>query len=224
MNKLFIIAIVVIIHVELKAEIIYNNYPIDTSKTSVTIHHKYYTTEFDTVLYLPIVVKFWLTKDMFNCSEPYERTDNFKPDPKLPDYTDLEDDYEGTGYDRGHNMDAKDNECDLDGMNESFYYSNMCPQTTQLNRGKWKRLEEYCRELSSEYDSILIWCGSTPGNKKIKRITIPQYCWKIVYIIYIDSIIAFLMPNKKKLTGKFNDYIVSLEELENFTNIQFVKP
>jgi len=33
-------------------------------------------------------------------------------------------------------------------MLESFYLSNMCPQTPGLNRGQWKTLEEKIRDFT----------------------------------------------------------------------------
>jgi endonuclease G, mitochondrial len=41
-------------------------------------------------------------------------------------------------------------------MVESFYYSNVAPQLPSLNRGIWKKLEEYTRQLAKEYDSVLV--------------------------------------------------------------------
>jgi endonuclease G len=191
--------------------------------TAVTISHKFYTTEFDTTLYFPILVKYWLTKSMFTCSHPIARTDDFKPDPDLSDYTNLESSYAGSGYDRGHNMDAYDNRCEEEAEHESFYYSNMCPQTPGLNRGQWKALEEHCRTLAKSYDSILIWCGSIAGDKnnKIGKITVPISCWKILYIKSLDSTAAFNMPNDSKLSGTYKNYDIALDSLQSLTHIKF---
>ena len=53
-------------------------------------------------------------------------------------------------------MDAFDCGCDSVDMEESFYYSNVAPQSPALNRGIWKKLEEYTRKLANEYDSVLV--------------------------------------------------------------------
>ena len=127
---------------------------------TVTLKHTYYTSTFDTSKHIPIVVKWWLTKEMVSCSGRVQRTNKFTLDPKLPACTNLSRDYAGSGYDRGHNMSAEDNACSETGMKECFYFSNMCPQTPRLNRGIWKSLETYTRELARQNDSILVWCGS----------------------------------------------------------------
>jgi endonuclease G len=53
-------------------------------------------------------------------------------------------------------MDAFNRGCDSADMAESFYYSNVAPQSPALNRGIWKKLEEYTRKLANEYDSVLV--------------------------------------------------------------------
>jgi len=108
--------------------------PLDT----VTIYHKYYSTTFSKSKHFPVVVKYWLTKAMLDCEHRYKRSNKFKPDPSIPEYTNLNKDYKKSGYDRGHQMDAYDCGCDSIAMAESFYYSNVAPQVPTLNRGNWK--------------------------------------------------------------------------------------
>ena len=51
---------------------------------SVTVKNTYYSTTFDTTKRIPIVVKWWLTKKMLNCSNAVSRIGyEFAPDPKL---------------------------------------------------------------------------------------------------------------------------------------------
>ncbi len=69
-------------------------------------------------------------------------------------------------------------------MKESFYYSNMCPQTPKLNRGIWKKLENYTRGLVGEDDSVLVWCGSVAKSGRTigpDDVVVPDYCWKILF-------------------------------------------
>ena len=130
--------------------------PLDT----VTIYHKYYSTTFSKSKHFPVVVKYWLTKAMLDCDYRFKRINKFKPDTFISEFTNLDKDYKKSGYDRGHQMNAYDCACDSIAMEESFYYSNVAPQLPSLNRGIWKKLEEYNRKLAKEYDSILVWCGA----------------------------------------------------------------
>jgi len=190
----------------------------------VTIRHTYYTTVFSESKHIPVVVKWWLTKAMLDCPNPVPRTNNFQPDPQLPEYTDLDKDYKHSGYDRGHNMDALDNACDETGERESFYYSNMCPQTPKLNRGIWKSLETHCRNLSMEYDSLLIWCGSvaTSGNTiGPDEVAVPDYCWKIVYIKRTGKTHAYSFRNDESQANPLSAYEVSLDSVQHLSGLKF---
>ncbi len=195
------------------------------SQDLVTIKHKNYTTTFSKSLHYPVVVKYWITNAMFRCKTPIARTNNFRPDPELPDETNLKKDYAASGYDQGHNMDANDNRCDAEAMSESFYYSNMCPQTPALNRGEWKMLESACRIKAIQYDSVLIWCGSVnvKSHKKIGRVSVPDYCWKIVYTKKLGTVEAFSYPNDNKKAKPIKNYQVPIDSVERMSGIKFSK-
>jgi len=140
----------------------------------------------------------------------------------LPDETDLKNDYKGAGYDRGNNMPAEDNTCDVDGMNECFYYSNMTPQTHSLNAGIWKMLETYTRKIAKEDDSVLVWCGSVSfSGKTIGKVSIPDYCWKIIYIQKLDSTVAFSFKNNTEKAGLLENYKVSIDSIYHLSGFKF---
>lgn len=191
---------------------------------NVTIKHKVYTTVFSKSRRIPVVVKWWLTKEMLNCPSPMKRTNDFKPDPKLPSCTGLAKDYEKSGYDQGHNCDAADNVCDTVAEHESFYYSNMCPQTVRLNSGIWKVLEDSCRMLALKYDSTLIWCGSVATSGKTigpDKVAVPDYCWKIVYEKKKHLSMGFVFPNTTTLAGPLSKYHVKVDSIQHLSGIKF---
>ena len=121
----------------------------------VVLKHTNYTSLFSKSKKYPVMVEWWVTKAMVSCPTPLKRKDNFKPDPLLPEHTNIAKDYVGSGYDRGHMMPAADNLCQTQLIqDESFYFSNMSAQTHRLNAGDWKSLETFTREESSLKDSI----------------------------------------------------------------------
>ena len=192
------------------------------SPDTVTISHKYYSTTFSKSKHFPVVVKYWLTKKMFACKKRFKRTNKFTPDPQLLAYTKLKKDYSGSGYDQGHNMDAYDNGCDSIGMIESFYYSNMCPQTPRLNRGIWKKLEGYCRTKAKTFDSVLVWCGSVAiGKKHIGKVAVPDYCWKIIYVKKQGAIEAYSFKNDKAQAKPLSAYKVSVDSVWHLSGLRF---
>ncbi len=191
---------------------------------TVTLKHTYYTSTFDTAKHIPVVVKWWLTKEMVSCSGHVQRTNKFGPDPRLPACTNLNRDYAGSGYDRGHNMSAEDNACSETGMEESFYYSNMCPQTPKLNRGAWKSLEAYTRKLARQNDSVLVWCGSVvkPGRKiGLDSVAVPDYCWKILLIKHKDDTLAYVFSNTSSVSGTLAKFRVSIDSVKQLSGIKF---
>ena len=117
------------------------------NKNEVVLKHINYTSTFSISKKYPVMVEWWVTKAMVSCPTPLKRKDNFKPDPLLPQHTDIAKDYVGSGYDRGHMMPAADNLCQTQQIqDESFYFSNMSAQTHRLNAGDWKSLETFTRE------------------------------------------------------------------------------
>ena len=192
---------------------------------TVTIHHTFYTTTFDKTLRVPLVVKWWLTKSMLKCSKAVSRKGyKFAADPQLADLTKLAGDYSGSGYDRGHNMPAAANQCSKIGMKECFYFSNMCPQTKELNRIKWERLEAYERTLAQSNDSILIWCGSVCTSGKTigkDKVAVPDYCWKILYIKKSGETHYYSFRNDHSAAMPIAKYEVSADSLVHLTGLKF---
>jgi endonuclease G, mitochondrial len=189
---------------------------------TVTIAHKCYSTTFSKSRHFPLVVKYWLTKEMFSCAKKFPRPNSFTADPQLPAYTKLGSDYSRSGYDQGHNMDADDNSCDSIGMAESFYYSNVCPQTPRLNRGIWKTLEEFARTKAQRDDSVLVWCGSVAtGKKHIGSVAVPTYCWKVLYVKKLGVTEAYSFKNNSAKSKPLASYKVSVDSVWHLSGVKF---
>lgn len=188
---------------------------------TVFIKHKQYQTIFDTVLKYPVQVKWLVTKKDIICDTRYPRTDKFVPDPLLYNPTDLYKDYIRSGYDRGHNFPAADGACDSTAMRESFFFSNMTPQDPTVNRGDWKALEEFTRELVTKYDSVKIWCGSWGALKKVGRVTVPTDCWKVIYVVKNKKWTAYHFYNVKNNSVGLKAHEVPLSYIEKQTKIKF---
>lgn len=191
------------------------------SQDTITITHKAYKTTFSKSKQYPVKVEWWLTKKMIDCEVKINRLNDFSPDPKLPINTDLQFAYTNSGYDRGHVFPAADGGCDQTRMNESFYFSNMLPQTPQLNRGDWKMVEELTRLEAKQYDSIYVWAGGVGELKKIKTMSIPKQCWKVIYIKKTKEYFAFLFNNDSTKPNGINDNKVDLKTIEKLTGFKF---
>ena len=192
------------------------------TKNEFVLKHTNYTSTFSISKKYPVMVEWWVTKSKVNCPTPLKRKDNFKPDPLLTEHTNLSQDYTGSGYDRGHMMPAADNLCQTQLVqDESFYFSNMSAQTPQLNRGDWKSLETFTREESKIKDSIHVWVGNVGEIKKIGRVSVPKYCWKVIHIKKENKWIAYLFENNTSNPDGFKNNEVALKDITSLTGFTF---
>ena len=195
---------------------------ISYSQDTVRVKHTNYSTVFSKSKKYPVVVEWWVTKNMVTCPTPLKRKDNFKPDPKLFQYTDLSKDYVGSGFDRGHMMPAADNLCQTQQVqDECFYFSNMAAQYHSLNAGDWKSLETFVREEVKKSDSIRVWCGNIGEIKKIGSVSVPKYCWKVIYIKKENIWKSFLFENNTSKPDGFQNNEVEISEIEKMTGLKF---
>ena len=188
----------------------------------VVLTHTNYTTHFSKSKKYPVMVEWWETKAKIGCATPLARKDNFKPDPKLPNETNIGNDYINSGYDRGHLMPAKSNQCQTQAVqDECFYYSNMAAQTHRLNAGDWKSLETLTREWAVKQDSVKIWAGNVGEIKKIGSVSVPKQCWKVVYIKASNEWYAYLFENDQSKPDGINNNKVDLVDIEKLTGLKF---
>jgi len=169
-------------------------------------------------------VAYELTKEETN--KTVERTNKFIQDSKVITGTANDNDYSGSGYDRGHLAPASDMGWSATVMAESFYYSNISPQNPSFNRGIWKKLEEQVRTWAIENNSIFIVTGPvlTKGLTTIgaNKVAVPTYFFKVILDDNEPNIkgIGFIIPN----TGSselLNTYTVTIDSVEKLTGIDF---
>ena len=193
-------------------------------KNCVVFKHKGYTTMFDTVLKYPVLVRWVDTKNRVECgADKLARKDKFAPDPYLHAETNLEKDYVGSGYDRGHMCPAADNECDPDELVECFYFSNMAAQPHALNAGDWKSVEEETRQLTLANDSVYVWCGSVGIAKKfgVHNVVAPTKCWKVIYVVKTKIYLAYIMDNTFNKPVGMAHWAVKVPDVEKLTGFTF---
>ena len=191
------------------------------SQDVVTLKHKAYTTHYSKTKHYPVMVEWWVTKAGLTCDVKVKRGDKFIPDPLLPNETNLQADYTGAGFDRGHNMPAADAVCDQVANEESFFFSNMTAQYPALNRGDWKSLEMLTRENALKDDSVHVWTGSIGVAKNIGTTAVPTHCWKVIYIKKINEYIAFLFNNNTDKADGITNNKVDLADVEKLTGFKF---
>lgn len=185
------------------------------------VRHTYYTLSFNPlhrqanwVYYSPRIKE---------GNEAASRTDDFREDRLVLSGSAQSSDYTKSGYDRGHLCPAGDMTYSEEAMSETFYMSNMSPQTPGFNRGIWKSLEERVRSWGKK-ELIYVVTGPVFKENKGKigknKVTVPGYYYKVVYSPVREQMIGFILPNTKS-RRVLNDYVVSVDSVENFTGIDF---
>ncbi len=156
-----------------------------------------------------------------------DRTDDFREDPYVSTYSASPSDYKYSGYDRGHLVPAGSMRFSLQAMSESFFMSNMSPQDPALNRGTWKSMEEQVRTWCKKHGDLVVISGPVlrPSLPQIKNVvSIPEYYFKIVYrkaqAKKKAAMLAFYIANKKN-SGAISSYVVSIDEVEKATGLDF---
>ncbi len=164
-----------------------------------------------------------------------QRQDSFRPDDRLPAGWKrvTPTDYVGSGYDKGHVCPNADRDGSPEAMASTFLMTNMIPQTPDLNRGPWEKLEAYLRTLVKRGSDVYIIAGVYGDNGKLKnKVTIPSNSWKIAVAVPAGAdlsavnestrVIAVDMPNVKGIkNADWQVYRTTVRAIEQSTGDNF---
>lgn len=155
-----------------------------------------------------------------------ERSNAFKQDRCVLGGSATPTDYLHTGYDRGHLAPAADMRWSQKAMEDSFYMSNMSPQTPVLNRDLWKRAEMFTRDCAIKEEVIYIVSGpivtnETPLTIGDSKVVVPDLFYKVIYdITPPEKMMSFIMPNSNE-TGDIWLYATNVVVVEEITGLKF---
>ena len=184
-----------------------------------------YLSSYNKTTKLPNWVAWHLTAD--RCEGPAKRSGvDFEADMDVPAPRAEDGDYYGSGYDRGHMCPAADNKYSVKAMEESFLFTNMCPQNGNLNRGDWNEMEQACRRWAKDYGGVYVVCGPILYKGKHKtigknKVVVPEAFFKVVLRTGEDpKAIGFIYKNAEGNRPK-GDYVNTVDEVERLTGIDF---
>jgi len=187
----------------------------------VVVRHEYYALSYVEEYEQAEWTFHMICKDCFGATE---RKNNFRDDPSIKTTSALLSDYKDSGYDRGHLVPAGDMTMNELAMSESFYMSNMSPQSSSFNRGIWRKLESQIRDWSNIYDTTYVVTGpiinfgfSTIGSN---RVAVPQLYYKVIYFKNRQKMVAYILPNEGSKSDLSN-FQVTVDEVEQKTMIDF---
>lgn len=184
-----------------------------------------YTASYNKTTKQPNWVAWHLTAD--RTTGPAKRSGvDFQADMDVPVPRAEDSDYYGSGYDRGHMCPAADNKYSEKAMEESFLFTNMCPQNGNLNRGDWNEMEQACRRWAKEYGGVYVVCGPILYKGKHKtigknKVVVPEAFFKVVLRTGENpKAIGFIYKNAEGNRPK-GDYVNTVDEVERITGIDF---
>ena len=158
-----------------------------------------------------------------------KRPRRFLDDPRVTGEV-QHDDYSHSGYERGHlaSNGVIGSYFGAAAQRETFYMTNIIPQTAQLNRGTaWRHIEQLEMGMGVAFRDV--WIITGPVETDLANITeggvsIPEGSFKI--IADIDEISnalrvqAFLFSQDPK-NNNLRDYLVSVDRVEKLTGLDF---
>lgn len=190
------------------------------------IEHFAYTVSYNPDWLIPNWVAYRLTKE--DTDGKLQRANDYYPDPDVNGYQVVSDDYKYSGYNRGHMAAADDMKWSWTARHECCFMTNICPQTTSLNSGRWETLEGKVQKWAQEYDSIFIVCGPIVSKrhktigKEDHPIAVPNSFFKVL-LVHTQSQwqgIGFIMYNDSE-NVPYDEYTMSIDDVEALTGIDF---
>lgn len=184
-----------------------------------------YVVSYNKTTLLPNWVAWHLTAERTEGSAKRSGVD-FAEDTEVPEPRATDWDYYNSGYDRGHMCPAADNKWSKKAMEESFLFTNMCPQNGNLNRGDWNEMEMACRKWAKKYGDLYIVCGPILYKGKHKtigknKVVVPEAFFKVVLRTGDDpQAIGFIYKNTSGNRPK-DSYVNTVDEVERITGIDF---
>jgi len=145
-------------------------------------------------------------------------------------------DYKGSGFDRGHLCPAGDLCSNQNDKSESFYLSNISPQTPEFNRVYWLKLEKHVRELTRRFKVLQVYsgCAYLPiegegGGSYVEykvigknTVSVPTHYFKVILSKGGELIEAYILPNKDINFDKpLGDFRTTIEKVERVAGVLF---
>jgi len=189
------------------------------------IERPYFTLRYDEVHEQAAWVAHILRSDSLR-QQKFELKADYRKDPRIKTGSATPGDYRRSDYIMAQMAPVEDFAYNEFAISQSFYMSNISPQTQQLNSGAWKSLEAQLRSWAMTEKEIYVVSGPVlnSGLSKLgtSEVSVPKSFYKIALDMRQPALkaIAFLIPNQNN-SGALNRYEVSIDELEKLTGLDF---
>ncbi|HEX4385408.1 MAG TPA: DNA/RNA non-specific endonuclease [Myxococcales bacterium] len=148
-------------------------------------------------------------------------------------------DYSGSGFDRGHMCPSADRTLSVADNTNTFFLTNMVPQSSNNNQGAWADLEDYTRGLAMQGKEVMVISGpiysgtiTTVGN----GLQVPTSTWKVITVLDSPTqgaanvttstrVIAVIMPNRDAqiaITADWHTFRTTVRAIEAATGLNIM--
>lgn len=202
------------------------------------LERKGYSLVYDGRNKIPLWTQTHLTRE--NVSGRIDTRPSFREDDAIYDlHKSTNEDYEHSGFQRGHMVPDADRDNTMDILKETYLYSNACPQLGAFNGAIWARLEQHIRDLVMEYgyDSVDVITGplflpheEEDGKRYVKYqvigdndVAVPTHFFKVVHANYDSNVDTwvYILPAHGQGSDDLNDYIESMDKIEKASGLIF---
>ncbi|CAL8248081.1 unnamed protein product [Merluccius merluccius] len=150
-------------------------------------------------------------------------------------------DYKGSGFDRGHLAAAANHKWSQKAMDDTFILSNVSPQNPHLNQKVWNNLEKLCRSLTKHYLNVYICTGplylpraEADGKLYVRyqvlgrnHVAVPTHFFKVVILERAGGkgveLRSYVLPNHPVEENlPLENFLVPIETIERASGLLFV--
>ena len=194
----------------------------------VNVHVGYdaFCVDFNPTAHRPNCTAYVLTRERLNGT--VARHDQFTTDDRVTGCP-PPNAYRGSGLARGHMVPAADMAWNETAMAQTFFMTNVCPQSSALNSGGWSKLEEKVREWAARDSVLVVLAGPVPSATDSvlpsSNVVVPGRFFKVVIAPTARPrmrAIGFIYDNGP-CNRPLRHYAVSVDRVEELTGLDFFK-
>jgi endonuclease G len=166
------------------------------------------------------------------------RSRGFHADDALPApfYRVRDDDYRGSGFDRGHLCPSADRSASPGANGATFLFTNVHPQQHDMNAGPWEKLEAHERELARAGEDVYVVAGGVFAAEppRIGRgVAVPDASYKVLVALPRGATVrdvdararafAVVVPNRAGIArDPWTKYATTVRAVEGTTGYDYL--
>ena len=182
------------------------------------VRHIGYTASYNHTTLCPDWVAWELTADEANGE--LNGDFSFSRDPQVDFPKASREDYSRSGWDKGHMAPRADMRWSLQALEESYFFTNICPQDHEMNSQAWRKIEELTRRMARHHGTVLVVCGPIYDGEEQRHIGpdcvhVPDRFYKALAVPTADGwqMVGFVVENSRQSLSP-RQYAVSVDSIE----------